>query len=101
VKLLIFTQWAERITPPAQSGRFAFSRQNPAPALCSPLEQAWEAATDIQVEPIEVNGKHYVGVAIDGTAMEPRGPYPDSDTAELAAAKMRAMGRTLNGGDRG
>ena len=30
----------------------------------------------IQVEPVKLDDQHWVNVTIDGSEMEPRGPYP-------------------------
>ena len=37
----------------------------------------------INMQPVEIDGKFYVGVAIGGHEMERRGPFPDADTAEI------------------
>ena len=57
----------------------------------------------IEIEPVELDGKYFIDVTIDGHAMERRGPFPDADTAETIAERMRRVGRALmnGGGDHG
>ena len=50
----------------------------------------------IDIQPVELDGQHYVNVTIGGTAMERRGPYRDADKAEIMAEHMRRIGRALN-----
>ena len=57
----------------------------------------------INMQPVEIDGKFYIGVTIGGHEMERRGPFPDADTAEIVAERMRRFGRALTsgGGDHG
>ena len=57
----------------------------------------------IQVEPVKLDGLHWVNVIIGDSAMERRGPFPDADTAETMARRLLQFGRALTsgGGDRG
>jgi len=47
------------------------------------------------VEPVEVNGKHWIAVVIDNSEMKPHGPFRTAAAAELAAARLRRFGRAL------
>lgn len=49
----------------------------------------------IDIEAIRVDDQHWIAVIIDGFAMKRHGPLPDADAAEIAAAKMRRIGRAL------
>src|SRR5262252_4861639 len=42
----------------------------------------------IDIRPVEIDGKHYVGMSMNGREMEQRGPYP---TAAAAAAIAREL----------
>ena len=56
----------------------------------------------VQVEPVKLDGQHWVNVIIDGSEMERHGPYVDADTAEAMARRLLQFGRTLtSGGKRG
>jgi hypothetical protein len=49
----------------------------------------------IDIEPVKLDDQFSVTVIIGGTAMDPRGPYPDSGTAEALAERIRRFGRAL------
>jgi hypothetical protein len=49
--------------------------------------------TDIQ--PIEIDGKHYVDVSIDGQELQRRGPFQNAEAAEATAARFAAFCRGL------
>jgi hypothetical protein len=49
----------------------------------------------IDIQPVKLDGQHWVNVIIGGHEMERRGPYPDADAAELAAERLRRFGRAL------
>jgi hypothetical protein len=42
----------------------------------------------IDIRPIEIDGKHYVGMSINGREMERRGPYPTAAAAEAMAREL-------------
>jgi len=63
--------------------------------ICSPSNKHGEAVTVIEVEPVEVNGKHWIAVVIDNSEMKPHGPFRTAAAAELAAARLRRFGRAL------
>jgi hypothetical protein len=42
----------------------------------------------IDVRPVEIDGKHYVGMSINGREMEQRGPYPTAAAAEAMAKEL-------------
>ena len=50
----------------------------------------------INIEPVEIGGKFWVNVVIDGDAMEPRGPYANTDEAEVMAVRLAATCRAMN-----
>ena len=51
------------------------------------------AQTTIDIRPIEIDGKFWVMVIMDGHEMEWRGPFSDADTAETVAARLRRFSR--------
>jgi len=55
----------------------------------------------IDIQPVKLDGKFYVGVTIDGHEMERHGPFPDADTAEDVAERMRRFSRALTGSSGG
>ena len=42
----------------------------------------------IDIQPVEIDGKHYVGMSMNGREMEPRGPYPTAAAAEVMAREL-------------
>src|SRR5262249_55884184 len=42
----------------------------------------------IDIRPVEIDGKHYVGTSLNGREMEQRGPYPSAAAAEAMARKL-------------
>ena len=56
----------------------------------------------ISIEPIEIDGKFYVGVTIDGEVRR-HGPYDDTNAAEAMARRLMQVGHglTSSGGRRG
>jgi hypothetical protein len=46
------------------------------------------AQLTMEVQPIEVNGKWWVAVSLNGRAMKRRGPFPSADAAQTAAGKL-------------
>jgi hypothetical protein len=53
----------------------------------------------VDVWPVESgDGKFFIRVTIDGTAMEPRGPFSSVDEAGSMARRLLQLGRTLSGG---
>ena len=42
----------------------------------------------IDIRPIEIDGKHYVGMSMNGREMERRGPYPTAAAAEAMAREL-------------
>jgi hypothetical protein len=56
----------------------------------------------IQVEPVEVNGQHWVSVVIDDHETNRHGPYADADAAESVVGRLSRVAHALTGGgDRG
>jgi hypothetical protein len=57
----------------------------------------------IDIQPVKLDGQHWVNVIIGGSEMEPRGPYVDADEAEKMAERLRAVSRAMVrlGGNRG
>jgi hypothetical protein len=53
------------------------------------------AQISIDIRPIELDDKHYVGVIIDGHEMNRHGPYPDADTAGAMADRLIQVSRAL------
>jgi hypothetical protein len=53
------------------------------------------APTTIDIKPVEIDGKFWVMVIMDGHEMEWRGPYPDADTAEAIANRLGRFSRAL------
>ena len=49
--------------------------------------------TDIQ--PIEIDGKHYIDVVVDGQELQRRGPFQDAEAAEATAAQLASFCRGL------
>jgi hypothetical protein len=49
----------------------------------------------IDIQPVKLDGQHWVNVSIDGTAMERRGPYVDADEAEAMARRLLQFSRAL------
>jgi hypothetical protein len=42
----------------------------------------------IDIQPVEIDGKHWVTIRMGELEMKPRGPYPDAKAAEAAADKL-------------
>src|SRR5262245_57414229 len=42
----------------------------------------------IDIRPVEIDGKHYVGLSMNGREMEQRGPYPTAAAAEAMAREL-------------
>jgi hypothetical protein len=42
----------------------------------------------IDIRPVEIDGKHYVGMSMNGRKMEQRGPYPTAAAAEAMAREL-------------
>src|SRR5262249_32312240 len=42
----------------------------------------------IDIRPVEIDGKHYVGISMNGREMEQRGPYPSATAAEAMAREL-------------
>jgi len=42
----------------------------------------------IDIQPVEIDGKHYVGMSMNGRKMEQRGPYPTAAAAEAVAREL-------------
>jgi len=42
----------------------------------------------IDIRPVEIDGKHYVGMSMNGREMEQRGPYPTAAVAEAMAREL-------------
>ena len=61
-------------------------------------EQNGHTPMIVQVEPITIGNEHYVAVVIDGSEMEPRGPYVNADAAENVAGRLRRVARALTRG---
>jgi hypothetical protein len=56
----------------------------------------------VQVEPVKLDGQHWVNVIIGGSDMERRGPFSNADEAESVAGRLRRIARALtSGGKRG
>ena len=49
----------------------------------------------VQVEPVKLDGQHWVNVTIGGSEMERHGPYVDADAAESVAGRLRRVARAL------
>jgi hypothetical protein len=49
----------------------------------------------VDIQPIEIDGKYYVNVIIDGSEMDPRGPFSDAAAAESAAERLSRAARAL------
>jgi|SoimicmetaTmtLPC_FD_contig_61_1964151_length_406_multi_1_in_0_out_0_1 hypothetical protein len=49
----------------------------------------------INIQPVKLDGQHWVNVIIGGHEMERRGPFPGADTAEIVAERIRRFGRAL------
>ena len=47
------------------------------------------------ITPIEIDGKHFVDVTIDGCALEPRGPFADETEAEVEARRIAGVCQVL------
>ena len=52
----------------------------------------------VDVQPVELSGKFWVNVSIGGSAMEPRGPFPNADEAEAMAGRLSRAARALTSG---
>ena len=50
----------------------------------------------IDIQPVKLDGQHWVNVTIGGSEMERRGPFPDADEAEIMATRLAAMCRAMN-----
>lgn len=50
----------------------------------------------INIEPVEIDGQHWINVIIGGTAMERRGPFASADEAEVVATRLAAWCRAMN-----
>jgi hypothetical protein len=44
----------------------------------------------IDIRPVEIDGKHYVSMSMNGREMEQRGPYPTAAAAEAMARELIA-----------
>jgi len=42
----------------------------------------------IDIRPVEIDGKHYIGTSMNGREMERRGPYPTAAAAEAMAREL-------------
>jgi hypothetical protein len=42
----------------------------------------------IDIRPVEIDGKHYVSMSMNGREMEQRGPYPTAAAAEAVAREL-------------
>src|SRR5262249_24485045 len=42
----------------------------------------------IDIRPVEIDGKHYVSMSMNGREMEQRGPYPTAAAAEAMAREL-------------
>jgi hypothetical protein len=51
----------------------------------------------VQVEPVKIGDEHWIGVTIDGSEMERRGPFPSADVAR----QLLRFSRALSGGKHG
>jgi hypothetical protein len=49
----------------------------------------------VEIQPVEVDGQHWIDVSIGGAEMGRRGPFHDADEAEAMAERMRRVGRAL------
>ena len=49
--------------------------------------------TDIQ--PIEIDGKHYIDGVVDGQELQRRGPFQNAEAAEATAAQLASFCRGL------
>ena len=51
--------------------------------------------TSIDIKPIEIDGKFWIMVIMDGREINWRGPFADADVAETVAARLRRFSRAL------
>jgi hypothetical protein len=51
--------------------------------------------TQIDIKPIEIDGKFWIMVIMDGREINWRGPFADADVAETVAARLRRFSRAL------
>jgi hypothetical protein len=49
----------------------------------------------INIQPVKLDGQHWVNVIIGGHEIERRGPFLNADTAEIWAERMRRFSRAL------
>jgi hypothetical protein len=49
--------------------------------------------TQIDIKPIEIDGKFWIMVIMDGREINWRGPFADADVAETVAARLRRFSR--------
>ena len=49
----------------------------------------------VEIQPVEVDGQHWIDVSIGGSEMGRRGPFHDADEAEAMAERLRAASRAL------
>jgi hypothetical protein len=45
---------------------------------------------------VERDGKYFIEIVMDGSALHPRGPFPTSDEAESTAFRLASVCRVLN-----
>ena len=50
---------------------------------------------NLAIQPVEIDGKHYVGVIMDGDPHR-YGPFPDPDEAGAAASRIAAICRAMH-----
>ena len=51
--------------------------------------------TQIDIKPIEIDGKFWIMVIMDDREINWRGPFADADVAETVAARLRRFSRAL------
>jgi hypothetical protein len=49
----------------------------------------------IVIQPVKLDGQHYVAVVIGGDEMKPKGPFSSADAAEAMARRLLQFGRAL------
>jgi hypothetical protein len=49
----------------------------------------------VEVEPVKLDGQHWVSVTIGGSEMERRGPFADADEAESVAGRLSRVAHAL------
>ena len=53
------------------------------------------APTTIDIKPVEIDGKFWVMVIMDGREINWRGPFSDADTAETVANRLLRFSHAL------